>query len=202
MSIPQKNLPFSQYIFTHKQKSSILNQILKTKSQMKKTISIVALILVALFSNAQDSKLKVGINFGLPMGDFKDAYSFSAAVNANYLFPISEKFKLGATAGYQHYNGKTMETNILGYVIKTEVKSAGFIPLGATAEYHFHEKIYVGADLGYAIGIAPSSNNGGVYFQPKVAYKLEKTDVILGYNAIAVTGGDISSISLGAAIKL
>lgn len=169
---------------------------------MKKTILTVAFLATALFSSAQDSKIKAGLNLGLPMGDIKDAYSFNVGINGSYLFPISDKFYVGGTVGYEHYNGKTIETNIFGVPVKTEIKSAGFIPVAASAEYMFNDKFFGALDLGYAIGIAPSGIDSGFLYQPKIGYAIEKFDFLLGYKAIAVSGGAYSSINLGVAYKL
>ena len=172
---------------------------------MKKIILTMAVVLTAAFANAQDKKsgsdseagFRGGINLGLPMGDIKDLYSFSLGLDVSYLWPIADKFQAGVTTGYAHYLGKTVD--FLGVSVKND--DAGFVPLAATAEYSLTESFYIGADLGYALGVSPSGNNGGLLYQPKVGYQMDKLGVFAGYKGISVSGGTFTSINLGVNYK-
>jgi len=165
---------------------------------MKKIILTVAAVFVLSFANAQEGKFKAGINLGLPMGDIKDSYSLAVGLDLAYLWSISDKFQAGLTTGYAHYLGKS-ETVDLGFGLSTTVdfEDGGFIPLAGTAQYSVSENFFVGADLGYAIGVSPSGNNGGFLYQPKVGYQTEKFELYAGYKGISVDGGTFSSVNLG-----
>lgn len=161
---------------------------------MKKII--LSILAVAAFgtANAQDGKFKAGVNVGLPMGDIKDSYSLTIGVDAAYTWQVADKFSAGVTTGYAHYMGKTVDLGILGEV---KFEDAGFIPLAGTAQYSFTDNFFGGLDLGYALGVSPSGNNGGLLYQPKVGYQTEKFEVYGGYKGISVDGGTFSSINLG-----
>lgn len=167
---------------------------------MKKLFLVaIATVGFAFSGNAQDSQMKFGVDGGMPMGDIKDMYSFNVAVNAAYMWTgVAEGFDAGVGVSYNMYMGK--EEEIFG--VKFEFEDASFLPIYATANYSFTENIFAGADLGYALALAPSGADSGVYYQPKVGYQTEKFEVFVGYKAIAVSGGAFSSINLGFNYKL
>jgi hypothetical protein len=165
---------------------------------MKKIILTVAAVFVLSFANAQDGGFKVGINAGLPMGDIKDSYSLSVGLDIAYLKSFSDKFQAGLTTGYAHYLGKSETVDLgFGLTATADTEDGGFIPLAATAQYSVSENFFVGADLGYAIGVSPSENKGGFLYQPKVGYQTEKFELYAGYKGISVDGGTFSSVNLG-----
>lgn len=152
---------------------------------MKKVLFAVIAVMAFGVSNAQDGNFKAGVNLGMPMGDIKDIYSLNIGLDLAYTWSISDDFSAGATTGYNMYNAKSGGD------------AASFIPLAATAQYSFSENIFAGADLGYAIGVAPSGIDGGFLYQPKLGYQTEKFEVFAGYKGISVTGGTYSSLNLG-----
>jgi len=165
---------------------------------MKKILLSAAALLAFGFANAQDGSFKAGVNLGLPMGDIKDAYSLNIGLEAAYTWSISDKFNAGVGAGYAHYLGKTETINLGGFgSVEVDYEDAGFVPVFGTAQYSFTDNIFAGADLGYALGVAPSGNDGGFYYQPKVGYQAEKYEVFAGYKGVSVDGGTFSSLNLG-----
>lgn len=164
---------------------------------MKKIILTLAAIFAISFANAQDGKFKAGINLGLPMGDAGDLYSLSVGLDVAYMWSISDQFQAGVTTGYAHYMGKTTDIDTGFGTFSVDVEDGGFIPVAGTAQYSLSDKFFVGADLGYAIAIAPSGADGGLLYQPKVGYQAEKFEVYAGYKGIAVTGTTLSSVNLG-----
>ncbi|NMH24511.1 hypothetical protein [Flavobacterium solisilvae] len=153
---------------------------------MKKIILTIVAVFAFGLANAQDGKFKLGVNLGLPMGDIKDAYSFAIGVDAAYLWSVGDGFQAGVTTGYAHYMGK-----------EDWIDDAGFVPVAGTAQYSFTDNFFGGLDLGYALGVSPSGNDGGFLYQPKVGYQAEKYEVYAGYKGISVDGGTFSSINLG-----
>ena len=178
---------------------------------MKKIILTAAAVFALTFANAQAKKeskggdseggFKMGINVGLPLGNIKDAYSLGLGVDLAYLWPISEGFQLGVTTGYAHYLGKTQDYDTGFGIVSVKTDAAGFVPVAATAQYSLTENFFLGADLGYAIGVSPSGNNGGFLYQPKVGYQMDKIGIYAGYKGISVTGGTFSSVNLGVNYK-
>lgn len=161
---------------------------------MKKLFLVaIATVGFAFSGTAQDTKMKVGVDFGMPLGDIKDGTSFNLGVNAAYMWNVGEGFDAGAGVSYNTYMAK--EYDFMG--IKVKGDNVSFLPIYGTANYSFTENIFAGADLGYAVVLAPSEAKGGVYYQPKVGYQAEMFEVFVGYKSIAVTGGAYSSVNLG-----
>ena len=156
---------------------------------MKKIILTVVAFLAFGFANAQDGGFKLGGHIGLPMGDIKDFYSLAIGLDVVYTWKVADKFQAGITTGYAHYMGKTES----GF----DLEDAGFIPLATTAQYSITDNLFLGVDLGYALGVSPDANDGGFLYQPKFGYQTDKIEVYAGYNGISVDGGTFSSINLG-----
>lgn len=142
---------------------------------------------------AQDGKFKLGVDAGIPLGDIKDSASFNLGVNAAYTWNVGEGFDAGLGVSYNTYFAKEYDLPG-GGTFKPD--NANFLPIYGTANYGFTENIFVGADLGYAIGLTDNID-GGFYYQPKVGYQAEMYEVFVGYKGISVDGGTYSSVNLG-----
>lgn len=158
---------------------------------MKKLFLFAVFMTFAMTASAQFS---AGLTFGLPTGDADEGYSFALGIDANYMFESDSEFSYGVATGYLSYFGD--EITILGTTV--EFDTASFLPLAAAGRYAASDKFTLGADIGYAIGLAPDGNDGGFYYRPMVAYSLsEKTSINLSYSGVSVTGGTFSNIGLG-----
>lgn len=160
---------------------------------MKKIILTAMTVFAFSFANAQDGGFKAGINLGFPMGDIKDSYSLTIGLDVAYTWAVADKFQAGFTTGYAHYMGDKKE--FMG--VEIDIDDAGFIPIAATAQYGITDNLFLGADLGYALGVSPDGNDGGFLYQPKFGYQTEKIEVYTGYKGISVDGGTFSSINIG-----
>ena len=169
---------------------------------MKKLFLVAIATVGFVFSGtAQETKIKVGVDAGIPMGDIKDDYSFNLGVNGAYIWEnVTEGLDVGAGLSYNMYMAKEVD----GF----KGDNASFLPIYGTANYSFTENIFAGADLGYALGLAPSGLDGGLYYQPKVGYKTEMYEVFLGYKAISSKStvdtefGSVSATSVFASVNL
>ena len=163
---------------------------------MKKLFLVaIATVGFAFSGTAQESQIKFGLDAGIPMGDTADISSFNLGANVAYMWTgVAEGLDAGAGVSYNTYFAKE--------VGGVKGDNASYLPIYATANYGFTENIFAGADLGYAVVLAPSGADGGVYYQPKVGYQTEAFEVFVGYKAIAVSGGAVSSVNLGFNYKL
>ncbi|AXP82003.1 hypothetical protein CJ739_2938 [Mariniflexile rhizosphaerae] len=153
-----------------------------------KKLFLLPLFAILSIATVNAQEFNAGLNVGLPLGDIEDAYTLNIGVEANYLWNVSEGFDAGLSAGYSHYLGDSD----LG------VDDAGFLPIAAAGRFNLSEDFTIGADLGYAIGISPSGNDGGFYYAPKVQYGVsESLDIVLAYKGVSVDGGTFSSVNLG-----
>jgi hypothetical protein len=146
---------------------------------MKKVLFAAVAVFAFGFSNAQEGKFKAGAHVGLPMGDIKDAFSLNIGLDASYSWAISDKFDAGIGSGYTLYTGKDL------------FEDASFVPVYGSAQYLLTESLFLGTDLGYAIGV--SGRDGGFYYQPKVGFQISEFSVYAGYKGISVDGGTFSS---------
>lgn len=154
---------------------------------MKKSILIIALALTSFAASAQFS---LGASFGLPTGDADTAYTFALGIDANYMFDSESEFAFGVASGYLTYFGDE-----IGGI---DIDNASFLPLAGAARYAVSDKFTLGADIGYAIGLAPDGNDGGFYYRPMVVYGVgENTSINLSYSGVSVDGGTFSNIGLG-----
>jgi hypothetical protein len=146
---------------------------------MKKLFFVaIATVGFAVSGTAQETKIKVGVDVGFPMGDIKDGTSLNLGLNGAYIWEnVTEGLDAGVGVSYNTYFAKE--------VGGVKVDNSSFLPIYGTANYNFTENIFAGADLGYALVLAPSGADGGVYYQPKVGYKTEMYEVFLGYKAIS-----------------
>ncbi|MCL7764197.1 porin family protein [Polaribacter sp. Z014] len=166
---------------------------------MKKLLVMAAFVFAGLgVANAQEGSFNAGVNLGIPTGDSSDAYSFAMSVEANYLFDVSESFKVGPSVSYSHYLGKN---DVLGSGF--DVDDASFLPIAAAGRYAVSDKFTVGADLGYGIGISPDENDGGFYYRPMVGYSVsEKVMIQASYSAVDTDGITVSNFGVGAMFAL
>jgi opacity protein-like surface antigen len=166
-----------------------------------KKLCLVAL--VAMFSittiNAQGN-INVGVNAGIPTGDVSDFYSFVVGVEANYLFEVSDQFQVGPTVSFVQFFGESIELGDFGGV---DVEDASFLPIGGAARYNASEKIVLGLDLTYAVGISPDGNDGGFQYRPMFGYNVsEKIMLQASYSGISVDGGTFGQFGVGAMFSL
>lgn len=162
---------------------------------MKNLFLTIAIVAFGFVANAQDGQFNVGANIGLPIGDSSDGSSFVIGAEANYLFDLSDEFKVGPSVGYSHFIGKTVNG--------VDIPSSSFLPLAAAARYSVSEAFVLGADLGYGLGLSPDGNDGGFYYRPMVGYNVSDMIMVqLTYSGVSVNGGTASNVGLGAMFSL
>ncbi|PKP27151.1 MAG: hypothetical protein CVU03_01025 [Bacteroidetes bacterium HGW-Bacteroidetes-2] len=160
---------------------------------MKKLMLIAAIAVFGLSAvQAQEEGFKIGVNFGLPVGDIDDVSSFNAGLDLSYMFDIVDSFQVGPSVGYSHFFLKSEFSDF---------DDIQFLPLSASARFFASEDLFFGANLGYALGI-DDGNDGGFYYRPNVGYNLGPVALILSYQGVSVDGFTSSSINLGVEIGL
>ncbi len=159
---------------------------------MKKLLFILLIFLFTISSAFSQSNFKIGVNAGIPVGDVEEFTTFQIGFDIAYLYPVSNLFSVGALAGYSRYFGDDISTT-LGTI---EVDDISFLPIAASARFGFENSLFVGGDLGYAVGL-DDGNDGGFYYRPKVGYELGPLAIIASFSGISADGGDVSSVNLG-----
>jgi hypothetical protein len=159
---------------------------------MKKIIFILAIGLFTMSVNAQN--FSVGLSGGLPSGDASDFYTFSLILDASARWEVADSFMAGLTTGYINAFGDSVTFG----GVTADFEDAGFIPLAASGRYMISEQFSFGADVGYAIGVAPDGNDGGFYYAPKAIYQVsENIGIVAAYRGISRDSTSFDIISLG-----
>ena len=153
---------------------------------MKKLIMIAAMAVFGL-SSAQEG-FKLGAHIGVPVADAGDRSSFNLGLDAAYMWNVAPSFDLGIASGYSHFIGKSNN----GY----NFDDFGFIPIAASGKYRFSgSPVSLGLDLGYGIS-TKDGIDGGLYYQPKVAYNFSQGELYLGYQGVS-NDFSVGSVNLG-----
>lgn len=154
---------------------------------MKKMLFI-AFFAICGLGTANAQSFNAGVNLGLPAGDADMVSSFVLGGEVNYMFTSDDTFNYGVTAGINFFFKKDPFDN------------ASFLPIAASGRYNLSEDFVLGADLGYALGLSPSGNDGGFYYRPMLGYNLsEKMMVTASYSTVNVSngGGNWGSFGVG-----
>ncbi|CAL2077209.1 hypothetical protein [Tenacibaculum sp. 190524A05c] len=147
---------------------------------MKKFLLTIAMVAFGFAANAQ----KAGFNVGADVTYNFDAEVFGLMGEANYLFEVSDEFRVGPAISYQYAFGKDIET-ALGTI---SVDGSGDFTAAGAARYDISEQFIIGADLGYYFDAS------SFYYRPLVGYRLNENTVI----QLALPSSDASnSLSLG-----
>lgn len=150
-----------------------------------------AFLIAGMTSYAQGN-LRLGINVGLPVGDVDELYSFDLGADLSYMFGTESGFSVGPMVGYSHFFGKTMDTGF-GEV---DLDDVSFLPIAASGRIGLSESFFLGADIGYALGITEDVD-GGFYYRPKLGFDLFGLGLIASYSGVSMDGGSFSSVNLG-----
>ena len=133
---------------------------------MKKLLLIVAVALLSVTAVQAQGQFRAGISGGLPIGDAGDLATFAIAVDLGYLFEISDKVDVGATTGYSHSFGDTVDLPFIGQI---DIEDVQFIPIAASGRFEVATNFSLGGDVGYALGVN-DGNDGGFYYAPRAQY--------------------------------
>lgn len=150
---------------------------------MRKLLFVVVVAFLSATSVKAQS-LSLGVNAGLPTGDYGDFTSFQFGADVAYRYGIAGLVEVGPLVGYSSFLGENEED-----------ADINFIPLAASGRVGL-PMFFVGLDLGYALGLS-NGGNGGVYYRPQVGFNFLMLGLIASYQGISLDGGTISSVNLG-----
>ena len=159
---------------------------------MKKVFAICFFTLVV--SNvllAQENEFNIGVNGGVTIGNIEGVSKAAFGLDANYLFNVFEGVKFGPSVNFIYFT--TQEAN--------GIKPDAFIymPVGGSIKFHSDgDDFYVALDAGYAIGISPEGDNGGIFMKPMVGYNINQNfNVNLFYSGVKKRAPTYGYIGVG-----
>ena len=159
---------------------------------MKKIFAL--LILGCLSSGLQAQEgFKIGLQGGIPLGDFDEQLSLVAALDVGYMWALGEVVDLGPASGY-----------IIGFTDSfdqtspfADLPNVQFVPAAASLRVWPGNSFSFGADAGYAIGIN-EGNDGGLYVRPIIGFLFSAfTEINLSYTNVSLDGASYSSATIG-----
>lgn len=163
---------------------------------MKKVIFSLAIAVVALSANAQKEsdktlKFSVGVEAGLPLGDFKQVASIGIGGSVQGEYAAAETVGITLSAGYLTFSGKTVDEDGISF----KYPSTSIIPVLAGAKFYFAEKFYGHAQAGMSF----FNNGGGSAFTYAPALGVmpsENIDISLKYQGASKSGSTTSFIGV------
>ena len=148
---------------------------------MKKLL--IAFVFLFGMTQANAQGIVGGAHVGLPVGDVSEGASFELGADVAYLAPVSVSSSVGALVGFSHY-------------FANEGDGVSFLPIAATGRINLQEDFFLGADLGYALGISEGVD-GGFYYRPKVGFSFMGVGLVASYSGVSLDGATVSSVNLG-----
>lgn len=171
---------------------------------MKKGIITLLVLMGTVFTvqaqrNIDRTNFRVGVNGGLVLGDFSEAYSFGLGVDMYHHWGVSKLLDVGVTTGFFNAFGSEESTEINGGFIETEFANIQYIPVGASLRVYPGKNVgfKFGGDVGYAVGIN-EGNEGALYYRPSIGIDLNRGVSELNISYFAVNDDTtFSSVLLG-----
>lgn len=164
---------------------------------MKKFLLLIFFAVITVTAAQAQKHWTVGLNGGVPIGDAESLYNFHLNADVAYRIDIIKLLDIGAVVGYSHYFGDSEETNF-GNI---EVEDLQFLPIAATGRLRILSILFLGTDLGYAVGLS-NDTDGGFYIRPQIGLNLGIVNILASYSNISIDGGSIEALNAGIEIKL
>jgi hypothetical protein len=144
--------------------------------------------------NVDRTNFRAGLNAGMVIGDFSEAYSLVLGVDLYQHWGVSKELDLGVTTGFSNAFGEKQEISAGGAVIETKFDNLQFIPVAGSVRIYPTTDFKIGGDVGYAIGIN-EGNEGGFYYRPSMGIDFNggSTEVNISYLAV---NGDVTYSSV------
>ena len=158
---------------------------------MKKSLIVLALIMASFSAYAQGS-FKAGVNGGIPVGDAEEIANFQLGVDVAYMFAVADRFEVGPLVGFSHFFLDDIDTPFGS----ADMDDVQFLPIAGSGRFGITDSFFLGADLGYAVGIS-DGNDGGFYYKPQVGYDFGLIGLIASYSGVSMDGINWSSVNLG-----
>ena len=148
---------------------------------MKKVFLSILMVALGFTANAQEG-FNIGANIGIPTGD-ADGFDITYAIEANYLFEVSDALQVGPSVSYLVYSSDFIDLS--------------FLPVAAAARYALSEKFIVGLDLGYGLSLEEYIDDG-FYYRPMVGFKVSDLIMLQAfYSGIELDGATVASFGAG-----
>ncbi|MCK0155972.1 hypothetical protein MWU65_02195 [Cellulophaga sp. F20128] len=159
---------------------------------MKKRVLALVFLVAATSVFAQEGA-KIGIQGGIPLGDFTDDVSLMVGVDLGHMWALGEVVDVGVSGGYIHGFAEKYHTG----TIVNDLPSIQFLKAAASIRFWASDTFSFGGDIGQGFGLN-DGNEGGLYYRPQLGFLMsEHTEVNLSYTGIQLEDQAWTSVSLG-----
>jgi opacity protein-like surface antigen len=159
----------------------------------------------------------VGLEGGIPTGDFSDISNFGIGGLAWGGYSVDPNLTITAKSGYVHFGGK--DFNVSGTTVKT---AYGIIPIVVGGRYYFtpsgETRVYGGADVGLyllnasasttvsGITVSASENTSKFGFSPVLGVTMKAgekkaVDIHGNFSYVATEGSSLTWIGFGVGLQ-
>lgn len=152
---------------------------------MKKLFLVVIIICSFGINSASAQEFNIGAHAGVPVGDIEAGSNFALGADLSYLWSAADILKVGPKVGYHSFFAEAEGADNLS-----------FLPVAAEGRVSLGGMVFVGADLGYGIGLTDGVD-GGFYYAPKLGFGLFGVDIVGSYTSFSLDGGTASSVNVG-----
>jgi hypothetical protein len=176
---------------------------------MKKIITLCFVSFIALQVSAQDmtssskktstSSFSLGVESGLPTGDFSNTHNFGIGASAKIAAEISTNAAFTISVGYLSFSGK--EVTVLGSTFKNEAFNT--IPVKAGVRGIFDGGFYIEPQIGYTFFTGNNNSSGAFTYAPSIGFVTDsKVDFSLRYETVTKSNSNLSHFGVRLAFGL
>lgn len=145
---------------------------------MKRSLLVLVFVFATFALQAQRNvdrtNFRAGINGGLVIGDFSEAYTFGLGIELSHHWGVSKTIDIGVASGFFNAFGESIEFDTFGSALATEFANIQYLPVAASLRVYPGKNVgfKFGGDVGYALGIN-EGNEGGLYYRPTLGIDLK-----------------------------
>lgn len=158
-----------------------------------KHLALVLIFVISSISLSAQEGFKIGVQAGLPLGDFNDLVGVVVGGDLGYAWAPNKIFDLGVKAGIIHGFAERFREE----TVSTKLPSIQFAPLAASVRIWPARSFSFGGDAGYALGLN-EGNDGGFYYRPQIGIQMgAQSELNLSYTGIQQDDANWSTVTLG-----
>nr|WP_226904964.1 hypothetical protein [Pedobacter schmidteae] len=138
-------------------------------------------------NKSYESKIGLGLDAGIPVGDYKDVADYGLGISLLYQKPVASNLNITGNVGYLRFHGPAIYSGIK--------YKEGYVPIKAGARYFLVPHIFAAGELGISISTANGYGSGTAFaYAPGIGaeFPISKNgmlDVGLRYENWSRSGG-------------
>jgi len=145
-------------------------------------------------SSIPSPSLNIGVEAGLPVGDFADSHKLGLGGSLKALFPVAPDAAITLSAGYMSFSAKEYEFG----GVTAKGPAVNMIPIKAGFRYNFQTGLYFEPQLGYTnFKVKDGESAGAFTYAANLGYLFnQKVDLSARYEAFSKNDNTTSFVGL------